>query len=736
MDFLGKILNRFGFYRKPKEIPKQSKGTEILPWSEIPDDVDIVFPSRPDRIKKENYLTEVKSWVQACVNAIADEVATIEFHLYRKKGKELEEVNDHPLLDLLYRVNDFTTKFDHVWLTQAYLELTGEAPWLLDREGGKLPVSIYLLRPDKLSIVFDKENVIGGWTYEPSPGNKLTFGKDDVILIRYPSFVKPFRGRGTLEGVRETIELDKYAEEWNVNFFFNAARPDAILSTDQKLTEEQIKRIAVQWDKKFKGIGKRGKLAILEAGLKYQPMQLSQKDMDFIEQQRFSRDKILSIFRVPKPVVAITEDVNRANSEAAQYAFARWTIRPKMKRIVEQLNEFLVPMFGDDLYLDFEDPVPENVELKVKKYKEALGPSGWMTINEVRKREGLPPIENGDSVMRPMSVIGQGETTKMISFPVKKKEKDYPQKFVYPRKEFKKRGLEDVNKAIKEVIKQHLKIKKNRVKKNEIIKDVKRFWYKQIEIQEKHENIFITKLRDLFDSQEKEVISKLKKKSIEILAELRQKQLPDIYKDYWHKMKSSIPALLLDVRKENKKFVVKLTPTLGNTINDIGEYTLDEMNIEQEFENNKRVEEYLDKYPIKFSDSVNKRTNRMIRKTLKEGMAEGESIYKLTKRVEEVFKIAKTSRAQMIARTETSRAANFATVEAYKQSGVVKAKKWLTAFDERTCGACKAMDGKIVSLNKNFFNKGDSYMGIEFDYDAVSHPPLHCSCRCTVIPVI
>jgi hypothetical protein len=94
----------------------------------------------------------------------------------------------------------------------------------------------------------------------------------------------------------------------------------------------------------------------------------------------------------------------------------------------------------------------------------------------------------------------------------------------------------------------------------------------------------------------------------------------------------------------------------------------------------------------------------------------------------------------MIARTEALRASNSATVEAYRQSGVVSGKEWLAERDDRTCDFCLDMDGKVVDLDENYFNQGDELtvegQTMTVDYADVGEPPLHADCRCTEIPVL
>jgi len=147
------------------------------------------------------------------------------------------------------------------------------------------------------------------------------------------------------------------------------------------------------------------------------------------------------------------------------------------------------------------------------------------------------------------------------------------------------------------------------------------------------------------------------------------------------------------------------------------------------------IKDFLKENSIKFAEEVNEVTNKKLRKELTDGLDSGEGIGLLAKRVEKVFENAERHRSIAIARTETARAMNFGTIEAYKQSEVVEQKQWLTAFDERTCERCVAMNGKTIGLKNNYFDKGDTFMGLDFSYGEVSYPPLHVRCRCTIIPV-
>lgn len=151
----------------------------------------------------------------------------------------------------------------------------------------------------------------------------------------------------------------------------------------------------------------------------------------------------------------------------------------------------------------------------------------------------------------------------------------------------------------------------------------------------------------------------------------------------------------------------------------------------------------------KVGGDVNAETEKQLRATLAEGIANVETTQQLEARINDVLGFASTRRANNIARTESARAQTYADVAAWKQSGVVEYKRWYTAQDERVCSYCAAMDGQTEKVAINFFNKGDKLdvdvegrdgntrtSTLNFSYDSIKGAPLHASCRCVLIPIL
>lgn len=142
---------------------------------------------------------------------------------------------------------------------------------------------------------------------------------------------------------------------------------------------------------------------------------------------------------------------------------------------------------------------------------------------------------------------------------------------------------------------------------------------------------------------------------------------------------------------------------------------------------------------LAFCKETAKTTSLQLDEALKRTRAElsagvvdrGESIPKLTRRVNIVFDGAEAYRARSIAQSEASRAVHAAQAEAARRSGIVAGFEWLTSSD--ACPLCLivAEKARYVRLGTPFAVVGDNpaYMTVEY-------PPLHPHCNCSMQEVL
>lgn len=196
----------------------------------------------------------------------------------------------------------------------------------------------------------------------------------------------------------------------------------------------------------------------------------------------------------------------------------------------------------------------------------------------------------------------------------------------------------------------------------------------------------------------------------------------------------------LDLKEENGLLTETVSPIVWELAQESGELALlfagaDEL----EFELTKALRDAIHSSVGLMAGNYNSDTLEQLAESLNEGVAAGENLDKLKKRVEAVYEDARGYRAERVARYETLKGSNAATEAAYKQTGYVKAKRWYT--NPGACEFCIVMNGKIVNLGGSFFEVGQNVTGEEggeyaVTYDTVFFPPLHPNCRCTIVPVI
>jgi SPP1 gp7 family putative phage head morphogenesis protein len=483
---------------------------------------------------------------------------------------------------------------------------------------------------------------------------------------------------------------------------------------------------------KYGGWDNAQKVAILSHGLDYKQVSVTQKDMDFANMRIANRDDILMVLGVPKTIIGVTDDVNRANAESGIYVFLSETIKPKMEKLVDVLNQFLVDDFGDDLLLTCIDPTPEDKKSLDDHYIKAH--NKWMTTNEIRIAEGYEPIDGGDYIYQPINLmplgVEMGEDKNDKKGIIKLGEGFSAEKFYQRKKEERLRDI--YRRAMRG--KKMLRLKENMIDKI-TIEVTKAITGEMEKIRQKK---WTAEQKDvLWKKFDKRLISfekKWKALIIRLWKDQKVRALDELNKLKLDKKVDSKDLGLLDLEKEIKVFVKKATPLIKTIVEEAGNLALEqvgEKSIKKDFDiEDPMTAEWIKMKAMKFGTEVNETTIAKLKAELSAGVLEGESIDELAERVERLFEMWYKGRSRTIARTETLSANNAGTVFGYEQSGVVAKKEWLATRDSRVRDSHKDMDGEQVATNKKFSN------GLEYPGDPNGSPEEIINCRCTTIPIL
>lgn len=305
------------------------------------------------------------------VNRTSTALASVQWHLYRQTPNrdvttDRVEVFNHAALDLLRKPNTFMSRYQLFESVQQHIDLSGEGYVVLAKS--KLlgiPLEMWPVIPNRIEPVPSSTKFLAGWLYTGPNGEQIPLENDEVIQIRMPHPRDPYRGLGPVQSMLTELDSYRYSTEWNRNFFLNSARPDGIIKVPKNLGDGEWEKLVLRWNEQHKGVQRAHRVAVLEEA-DWIPNQMSLVDMQFVELQTQSRDRLLEAFGLSGSMIGVVEDVNRANAESAKAMFAEYLTVPRAERWKDQLFARLLPMYGETasgLEFDYDSPVPADVEL-------------------------------------------------------------------------------------------------------------------------------------------------------------------------------------------------------------------------------------------------------------------------------------------------------------------------------------------------------------------------------------
>ena len=686
---------------------------------------------------------EKSLYVFACVDMISKKIAATPFWLYQvlnSKG-DTNEIMSHPAIDLMDRPNQFQDHEEFFKITAINLNLCGDAFWFKARNDRGEVAELWNLRPDFVEIIKDPELFIKAYKFNKTDGTSEIIMPEDIVHFRIPTPLDDYYGTSPIKSANIRIDTESYASQYQRDFFLNNARPDGIIKANvgASLTEEQKSEIREEFERRHKGVGKNSKLAVLEGDIAYQQVSISQREMDFIESMKFTRDDILVAFHMPKILVSITDDVNRSTSETGMNIFLAETVDPQNKSMWRKINESLISDdFEDTLFFEPEQQAKEDREAKRADYESGLK-NGYLTINEVRAEENLEPVEGGDKIYLPFNMMPIGTMSDASQKSIRAnyiRNKEIEAKHAR-MKVFRGKGLLYKKLVLKEAIINELKKEYAQESTNDHAKTLKTA-KKAVGRQEKAEN----KATALIKAELRDQYAEMVIKSIE----QRSKQLKDAMDNQAAEQKTKLLAVLdkIDINKAKsvakRKAIGKETKDAVNTFYKgqqgvfaeflfpfVEEYlrqsameNMAMVNPQKTFEMTPAIKVALKTRAKQFGLGVNDTTREKISSAIAAGLEAGEGMTQISDRISEVYKEFPTWRSDLIARTEATAANNEGIIEAYKQSDVATHKEWIATKDERTRPEHAMMDGEIVAVDKNFSN------GLKY--------PSEPNCRCVIGP--
>lgn len=380
-----------------------------------------VFGASTDDSGKVDPVYEMKAFgavgtLFAIVNLTSETTSAVKWRLWRKsatgKSEDRVEVPVHAAITVWNKPNNFYSGQELVESGQQHVDLTGEGWLVVGRhpQFPALPLELWVVRPDRISPVKSPTDFLTGYIYKGPNGELIPLPKSDVLMIRMPNPLDPYRGLGPVQSVMTALDSDRYSAEWNRNFFLNSAEPGGIIEVPETLGDNEFKRMVTRWRQQHQGVAQAHRIGILE-NAKWVDRRFSMRDMQFTELRGVTKSEIREAFRIPKFALGDVEDVNRASAIASAAWFAQTITVPRLERWKAVRNESLA-LFGATavgLEWDYDSPVPPdaeserldltaNVDAAVKLIGEGFDPDevcDFLGIPRMKFEKPAPPPQLG-----------------------------------------------------------------------------------------------------------------------------------------------------------------------------------------------------------------------------------------------------------------------------------------------------------------------------------------------------
>lgn len=650
----------------------------------------LVIATLGDRPRKDALLNEsTKGWAATAQRAISDRLASVRLLVYAEQVTqegtvEIEYLDDHPLQLVLDRPGPIFSRHALLWLTAWHLGATGEAYWQRLNDGIGVTRELWPIPPDRVEILAGGPNVIRGYRVTDGFGRAHDLTPDELVHFWRPDPRDLYTGLGSLAPQSVEWDADRYrAESIKEHFRHNAVPPVVLKGQADAMAPGATAKndFEAEWRNRYhrRSGSSQGVPAFVPPGWDLQELNALGQMTELTQLGASGRDHILQSYGVPTSVLGGSNtDQNRATAETNQFVFDRNTVLPIATLIQSALDQQLARSYDDRLRVRFEDFVADDKEFTLRREQQDLALK-VRSVRQVLRDRGADP-EDAPWGELPVGSLADAPYT----------------------------GDEQFGEDISDVEDDGRSSALSRA--SNPVGIARLLWDRNIATERKHVGRFQRAMQKVFEAQRLMVIERL----ASILPRSQRIE----------------PSDLLDIDAEDL-FELEVEPLRALILKSGIKEARKALGLPPEFQLTPRMVELLEREAVRMRIAVNATTLAKIGRALAAGVADGESVDQIAKRIDPIFRNRKRSRT--IARTEVGKANQQGQLEGFDSSGLVEKKRWNSSIDEKVRDSHQ-INGQVVGLRDEF----------ELANGVMAQHPLDPSlpaadlinCRCFVSPVI
>jgi HK97 family phage portal protein len=340
-------------------------------------------------------------------------MASLPVVVYRqRKDGGKDRVTDHWLYGLLARKpNRFQNPFEWREMLQGHLALRGNAfCQIIANLKGEI-TELMPIHPDRVRM---EVMTSGDFRYRVrmQNGDEVVFPRGQIWHLRGLSS-DGLMGMSPIELARESLGMALAAQDYGARFFTNDAKPTGgWIEFPGNFKDAEAKRVFRDSYQSAQSGSNRGKVLVLENGMKFHEVGVTNKDAQFLELRKFQITDIARMFRVPPHMIADLDRATFSNIEQQSLEFVMHTMTPWAERWEASIESDLM-LDGDQLEVefDFANLMRGDAASRSAYYQSGIQ-NGWLTRNEARISENLNPLQGLDQPLRPLNMVAEEDAKK------------------------------------------------------------------------------------------------------------------------------------------------------------------------------------------------------------------------------------------------------------------------------------------------------------------------------------
>lgn len=346
--------------------------------------------------------------MQNCVTLLSESAAQLPCEIYeRKDGGKREAAINHPTYDVVrHHPNPVQTPYERIELLQNHTGLRGNGYELMERREDGNVTALWPLASDKVQV-FKGPDLL---PYYQVGNHPERLHMRQVHHVRWHT-LNGYVGMSPVALHADSIGMLEAVRRFAGKSFANGAMVSGVIERPKEaraITEQKtIDDIVDQWGNKFAGVDNAKKVALLQEGMTFKPISMNMVDAEILGMLKLFGVDVARLYKIPLPLVNDLDKLSYNSLEQQIIQYVVFGLLPWIKRHEQSSNrDFILDKDRGRYYIEFNLSGLMRGDQKTRYACYALGRQwGWLSVNDIRRLENLPPIEGGDVYLQPLNMV-------------------------------------------------------------------------------------------------------------------------------------------------------------------------------------------------------------------------------------------------------------------------------------------------------------------------------------------